>query len=209
MMFCMARSVSSVPPFRKRSATFLLITRRCKSPITMPTKWASTKSYHLKGYGKSCAAKMKTDTNHTLYSDIPNNMGGKDSAPQPVEHLLAAYIGCTQATALFVGRNMKPRILIDRIEFDIVGHRDERGALDDLPITSQSPLPQIHARLSSLTGSIRVFSKNRSGQEIAIGEELIELLEKHVEHRCPVANMMILSGCQINVMWEDGNFRNT
>eukprot|EP00979_Chaetoceros_neogracilis_P012657 scaffold3411_cov190-Chaetoceros_neogracile.AAC.8 len=193
------------PPFPNRCAAFLQTARRCKIPVTIQqSKLASTNSYQLKGYGQSCAANMKTNTNHTLCTDIPKSMGGKDSAPQPVEHLLAAYIGCTQATALFVGRNMKPRVLIDKIEFDIVGHRDERGALDDIPITDQSPLPQTPARLASLTGSIRVFSKDRLGQEVAIGEGVIRLLEKHVEHRCPVANMMILSGCQIHVLWEDG-----
>ena len=53
---------------------------------------------------------------------------------------------------VFVGRNTKPRVLVDKIAFDIVGQRDECGAVDDLPITQQSPLrvPKIPARLSSI-----------------------------------------------------------
>ena len=45
-------------------------------------------------------------------------MGGANLAPQPVETLLAALIGCTQATALFVGRQLG--VVIDKMEFDIV-----------------------------------------------------------------------------------------
>ena len=187
------------------STTLLCITRHSANPITMSSRLASLKTYQLKGFGESCKTNVLTDTTHKLNTDIPKAMGGQDSAPQPVEHLLSAYIGCTQATAIFVGRNMKPRVLVDKIEFDIVGQRDERGAVDDLPITQQSPLPQIPARLSSINGTIRVFTKDRSGEMIAMGEGSLELLEKHVEHRCPIANMMILSGCEMSVRWEDGN----
>jgi len=190
------------------STALLSTTRRSANPITMSSRLASSKTYHLKGFGESCKTNVLTDTTHKLNTDIPKAMGGQDSAPQPVEHLLAAYIGCTQATAVFVGRNMKPRILIDKIEFDIVGQRDEHGALDDVPITQQSPLPQIPARLSSINGSITVFTKDRSGEMIAMEEGSLELLEKHVEHRCPIANMMILSGCEMKVLWEDGNGTN-
>jgi len=131
-------------------------------------------------------------------------MGGNDAAPQPVEYLLASFIGCTQATAIFVGRNMKPRVFIDRIEFDIVGERDERGALDELPIEVGTRLPDVPARLISVSGSIKVFAKNRKGEGVEIGESTIRLLEKHTEARCPVANMMIASGCSVEVEWVDG-----
>jgi len=144
-------------------------------------------------------------------------MGGGDSAPQPVEHLLAAYIGCTQATAMFVGRNMKPRIQIDRLEFDIVGERDIRGALDCLPIVSRSEssdgtdeleegkeFPSIPARLLCVKGFITVYAKDRKGKIVEIGDSALKLLEVHTERRCPVANMMIESGCSVQVDWIDG-----
>ena len=92
------------------------------------------KSYTLNGVGKGSRVEMTTNTGHELHTDVPLKMGGTDSAPQPVETLLAALLGCTQATAIFVGRHLEPRILIERLEFvDIVAERDERGALT-LPI---------------------------------------------------------------------------
>ena len=99
---------------------------------------------------------------------------------------------------------MKPRVFIDRIEFDIVGERDERGALDELPIEVGTRLPDVPARLISVSGSIKVFAKNRKGEGVEIGESTIRLLEKHTEARCPVANMMIASGCLVEVEWVDG-----
>ena len=98
------------------------------------------KHYNIKGNGKQSIVKMQTNTGHTIQTDIPQKMGGKDTAPQPVEYLLSALIGCTQATSTYVGRMMKPRLLIDRIDFDIHGYRDERGALE-LPIDTVPSIP--------------------------------------------------------------------
>ena len=81
------------------------------------------KNYHITGTGTKSFVSMKTNTNHTIETDVPKKMGGGDEAPQPVETLLAAWVGCTQATALYVGRNMEPRLLIDRIEFDVEAYR--------------------------------------------------------------------------------------
>ena len=142
--------------------------------------------------------KIFTDTEHLLYTDLPKKMGGKNTAPQPVETLLAAWMGCTQATALFVGRQMKPnRLLIDRLVFDnIQGERDERGALT-LPIDENPPVP---SRLVRVTGSITVY--RAKGEPIS--QEEMELLREQTELRCPVANMMMASGCQMNVEWVCG-----
>ena len=49
------------------------------------------KHYNIKGNGQQSIVKMQTNTGHTIQTDIPHKMGGKDTAPQPVEHLLAAH----------------------------------------------------------------------------------------------------------------------
>lgn len=175
------------------------------------------KTYRLTGHGRRGSTDIRTNTNHAIRTDIPLSMGGENTAPQPVEHLLAAFIGCTQATAIFVGRNMKPRILIDRIEFDIEAERDERGALDCLPILpnplddeddddhhDNAAFPSVPARLQCIKGSIIVHAKNRKGEKIKIGDEAMRLLEIHTEKRCPVANMIVNSGCSMHVKWVDG-----
>lgn len=158
-----------------------------------------TKSYQLNGVGRKSSVEMTTNTGHVLTTDVPLKMGGGDTAPQPVETLLAALLGCTQATAVFVGRQMQPRILIDRLEFvNIEARRDERGALE-LPITSD---PVIPARLQNITGTIRVYTKGNKGSSLT--NEQLKLLSHQTELRCPVANMIIASGCEMNVEWVDG-----
>jgi len=143
---------------------------------------------------------MQTNTGHTIQTDIPHKMGGKNTAPQPVEYLLAALIGCTQATAIYVGRMMKPRLLIDRIEFDIHGYRDERGALE-LPIEK---VPSIPARLQCVSGTVKVYFK-KNGMKVS--NEEFSILAEQTEQRCPVANMMYASGCDMDIKWINGNMK--
>ena len=159
------------------------------------------KSYALQGKGKGTMVSVSTNTGHSMQLDVPTKMGGKNCAPQPVEHLLAAYIGCTHVTALFVGRNMNPRILIDRMEFDLHAERDERGALQ-LPIEET---PSIPARLMRVFGEITIYLKTARGNTpLTLTPEELALLSEQTEARCPVANMMSASGCEIQVSWKQG-----
>lgn len=156
---------------------------------------------------------------HSLSTDLPKKQGGQDKEAQPVEHLLAAWAGCTQATALFVSRQImsmttttivgvnKKRVLVllDRLEFDdIEAYRDERGALH-LPIHEQPPVP---SRLLALRGTIRVFmtaQPTSQQQAVVMTPNQLRMLQEQTELRCPVANMMLASGCRMDVTWVDGN----
>lgn len=169
-------------------------------------RWDSSpymKTYQIKGLGEKNSIMAHTNTNHKIQTDLPRAMGGMDKAPQPVEYLLAAFIGCTQATAVYVGRNMRPRRLnISKINFDITAHRDERGALGgSIPIEKDSDLPEVPSRLQLIQGTIQVMLKNN---EQVSDEEMI-LLEKQTEARCPVANMIRSSGCTVDIKWIDGS----
>lgn len=155
------------------------------------------KSYAITGTGKGNAVDMQTNTGHELFTDVPKKMGGTDSAPQPVEHLLAALVGCAQATAIFVGRSMKPRLLIDRIEFDIQAQRDARGAL----LQPIEETPDIPARLQYVSGTAKVFFKGST----SVSSEELHLLGEQTEARCPVANMMMASGCTMDIQWVNGD----
>lgn len=141
---------------------------------------------------------METDTGHVLRTDVPKKMGGSDAAPQPVEHLLAALVGCTQATATYVGRMMEPRLIVDRIDFDVRAHRDERGALE-LPIES---VPAVPARLQRVSGTAMVHFRKGADEEVS--EEQLRILRDQTEARCPVANMMHASGCVMDMQWAEG-----
>jgi uncharacterized OsmC-like protein len=159
------------------------------------------KKYKIRGStdGQSrVGVRLVTNTGHALQTDLPRLTGGRDQAAQPVETLLAALIGCTQATAMFVARNLRPsRLAIDRIDFDVEAVRDERGALS-LPI---DVTPDVPSRLRSVAGTVRVHAANNG----EIDDSVLELLREQTEIRCPVANMMIASGCDLNVRWIDGS----
>jgi hypothetical protein len=83
------------------------------------------------------------------------------------------------------------------MEFDIFASRDERGALQ-LPI---EVIPDVPSRLEAVRGIVRVYSGN--GQAISL--ERLNLLRDQTEARCPVANMMLASGCHLDISWVDGN----
>ena len=153
------------------------------------------KSYKIQGTGKRGAVEMRTNTDHVLHSDVLFKMGGQNTAPQPVELLLAALVGCTQATAVYVGRMMTPRLLIDKIEFDFGGFRDERGALE-LPIDQ---FPKIPARLKYVRGKINIHFK----KGFTPTSEQLQSLKGQTEARCPIANMMHASGCNLDIEWID------
>jgi uncharacterized OsmC-like protein len=157
------------------------------------------KWYQLKGMGEKSSVTVYTDTGHEIRTDLPKTMGGTNNAPQPVEYLLSAWMGCTHATAIFVARNLKPRRLnISRIDFDIRAYRDERGAISgSLPIEKDSPLPDVPSRLQLIRGTIKIQLKN----DEKISEEEMYTLERQTEARCPVANMIHSSGCTFDVKW--------
>ena len=160
------------------------------------------KYYSIKGSGKRSTVNMTTNTNHNLQTDVPIQMGGQNSAPQPVETLLASLIGCTQATAIYVGRMMTPRLLIDRIDFDINAYRDERGAFMQ-PI---DVVPSIPARLQCVSGTVKVyFKKGIDNNNDDVTEEQLKVLGEQTEARCPVANMMHASGCSMDIKWMIGD----
>jgi putative redox protein len=159
------------------------------------------KYYSIKGSGKRSTVNMTTNTNHNLQTDVPIQMGGQNSAPQPVELLLASLIGCTQATAIYVGRMMTPRLLIDRIDFDINAYRDERGALMQ-PI---DVVPSIPARLQCVSGTVKVYFKKGIDNNDDVTEEQLKVLGEQTEARCPVANMMHASGCSMDIKWMIGD----
>jgi hypothetical protein len=84
-----------------------------------------------------------------MNTDVPWNMGGTDSAPQPIELLLMSFIGCTQATAFFVSRHLQIMTtsshddetisfeLQDMVFHNITTFRDIRHSIQNVPIRVQ------------------------------------------------------------------------
>jgi len=113
-------------------------------------------------------------------------MGGLNTAPQPVEMLLASLCGCEQVTAEFIARHMKPRVKIDKIEFEIQAARNPRAAIT-LPLGVDLP----PSRLERIWGTATVHS--------TASQEQIDIIAKEIKKRCPIANMIVLSGCVLDI----------
>ena len=149
------------------------------------------KRYKVNGGGDKVNCSVTTEDGWKISTDTPKNQGGTNTAPQPVSLLLASLCGCELATARFVALKSSPRIKMGRIEFDLNAKRDERGAIS-LPLGSPLPVP---ARLEHIWGTATVYNTNAT-------EEQITRLGDEVHQRCPVANMIILSGCVLDIQWK-------
>eukprot|EP00434_Breviolum_minutum_P003761 symbB.v1.2.003311.t1/scaffold182.1/size414077/24 len=156
-------------------------------------KWSSIrtprwKRYELTAEGAGCRTETVTEDGYHIESDTPKSAGGSGTAPQPVQLLLGALVGCEQATAKFVAAKMRLPA-IRRIEFEIQAERDEWGSL--APPIQEPPLEP--SRLQRIWGTAHVYS-DASADEIAAVAEA-------VKKRCPVASMVIESGCELDVRW--------
>ena len=133
----------------------------------------------------------KTASGHTIESGLPRASGGDDAAAEPVYHLLAALCGCEAATAAYVARRMRPRVrLLAPLVFELSAMRDERGALA-LPVERDPPVP---ARLLRVVGTVAVATD--------ADDEQLALLERQTHRRCPVANMLVASGVDLDLSFE-------
>ncbi|CAK9081723.1 132 kDa protein [Durusdinium trenchii] len=178
---------------RERFAILARSTTRCGHDPGVPSHSFLPGSpiqqcYNLTAEGAGCKTVTLTDDGYSIESDTPKSTGGSGTAPQPVQLLLAALVGCEQATAKFVA--MKMRVPpIRRIQFELHAERDEWGSLAG-PI-DQHPLQP--SRLQRIWGTAHVYSDANASQIRAISEA--------VKKRCPVASMVIESGCELDVRW--------
>mmetsp|Transcript_31164 Transcript_31164/g.68193 ORF Transcript_31164/g.68193 Transcript_31164/m.68193 type:complete len:222 (+) Transcript_31164:1-666(+) len=175
---------------------------------------------------------ISTDTGHTIRTDVPKHMGGDDIAPQPVELLLAALVGCKTTTAHFVSRHLwrGSTFRIEAIEWlNVTAERDNRGAVS-LPIDAA---PAVVAGLSIVTGVARVNLTRRckaiatargaptdarnetreatpeaAASAASVGEVPdLRRLGEIVAQRCPVGAMVAESGCVVDIDWQLGTVR--
>ena len=150
-----------------------------------------SKEYHIRGQGERTRTNIYVHNSKDLpviSTDVPVSMGGKNAAPQPVEMLLASLCGCEQVTAEFVARHSKPRMQIDKIEFEVFAKRDNKAVIT-LPL--DAPLPP--ARLERIWGTATVHTTAAQTQ--------VDILSREIKRRCPIANMVELSGCELDIVY--------
>lgn len=177
---------------RTRVPCVRVVSSRGASSASSSDDGAKVKMYDVRGKGVAGGCSIRAGEKHKVQTDLPKSMGGNDEAPQPVELLVSALIGCEQATAAFVARHMKPRMKLKGVQFRYIATRDDRGATA-LPL---DVIPPVSARLQKVSGTalVHIFSGTETN-------ERIDQLKRHVEARCPVANTLASAGCELNINW--------
>jgi uncharacterized OsmC-like protein len=104
----------------------------------------------------------------SLVVDEPEELGGLDSAPNPVEYLLAAYAGCINVVIHLVAKDLK--INVSNIKIDI------NGDINPGRLLGLSQLDR--AGFESLNVDIDLDSDSP--------RELIDKLFEQVKDRCPL-----------------------
>ena len=145
------------------------------------------KTYGLTAVGERCNCESKTDDGFTIRSDTPKSAGGLGGGAQPVQLLLSSLVGCEQATAHFLARKL--RMKLEKIEFNIEAQRDEWGSMAR-PVDAEAGAV---SRLQRIWGSAFVHGD--------MSDEQVAQLAALVHVRCPVANMVTASGCELEIVW--------
>jgi len=153
---------------------------------TLRVAASASKSYHLRAMGAGSLSTSRTGSGHIVTTDVPTTSGGKDSAAEPIYHLLSALVGCKTATCTFVARKMK--LNVRELQFELSAERDQQGSLS-MPIEQD---PKVSAALQEITGVCYVDAPGVTDEELA-------MLARQTHLRCPVACMIVASGTKLDV----------
>ncbi|AIE58966.1 OsmC family protein [Bacillus methanolicus] len=115
-------------------------------------------------------------------TDEPTELGGSDTAPNPMEYVCAALNGCNGVMIPLVAKELD--FSFSGIDFETTGIVDIRGLMGEEGV---SPHFQ----------KIR-FRVNIQTEE---SEERIEQLKNEVERRCPVMNLLLDAGVKVDSKW--------
>ena len=104
----------------------------------------------------------------SIVVDEPENFGGKDSAPAPVEYILAGYAGCLNVLVNLIAKEMG--ITIKNLEINIIG--------DINPEKLLGVSDKERAGFKSLNIHLDI--------ESGASKEVLQKLLNQVKERCPV-----------------------
>lgn len=108
----------------------------------------------------------------SLSFDEPPSLGGKDAAPNPVEGLLAAFVGCLGIVTVVVAR--EKNLPVEKIAIEAEGDLDPRGFMGQYNLVRPGFL--------AIRFVVKVSGK-LSPDDLAV------LLEE-VKKRCPVSDVL-------------------
>jgi len=137
--------------------------------------------HHGYGTGVHHSVEIK-DSDHTIIAEGHPAFGGTDSAPSPLDYVLAGLISCNQVTAQIValGKN------IELGEFNI----DLKADLDNSVLVYGA---EGNANFTSIDLEVEVESK--------LSEEEFTEFVSEVERRCPLTQLYVRSGVNVRNNW--------
>lgn len=119
----------------------------------------------------------------TLVTDEPEQRGGSDTAPTPLETVLGALCGCKGTTIYLVAEALK---------FDYAAAEFEGSSIVDL--RGPRGVPGIRPYYESVDLKIILYTDEP--------ERRVAQLRKNVEFRCPVMNLLRGANVALNVEWD-------
>ena len=185
------------------------------------------KSYSIATTFSGSSPSDPPSTTHLLTgTGIPLTTTGSHSKlhPQPIDLVLGGLAGCLRSTCDYVFskwslpltsssathpavsppppfRPPSSSLLSDYVScvsIQVEGHRDSLGAVS-LPL---SVTPPLSSRLFRVHGQVVVHAySDLPLSSVSSQEDLARDLEKCVEVRCPVSNMLRASGCDVDLKW--------
>lgn len=117
-----------------------------------------------------------------VYTDEPASLGGGNSAPSPLETVLAALVGCDGVIIHGVAKAMG---------FDYVGV--ELSCESQIDVRGPKGVPGVRPYFERASLEITVYTDE--------SEARFRQLEKNVEFRCPVMNLMRAADVDLQATW--------
>lgn len=118
-----------------------------------------------------------------VYTDEPDSLGGTNTAPSPLETVLIALVGCDGVIINGVAQAMG--FAYSAVEFECSSQIDVRGP---------KGVPGVRPYFESTDLKIVLFTDEP--------ENRVRQLQRNVEFRCPVMNLMRAADVQMNVDWQ-------
>lgn len=117
-----------------------------------------------------------------LESDEPDTLGGTNRAPSPLELALVSLVSCDGVIINGVAQAM--RFEYSRVEFGCTAQIDVRGP---------KGVKGVRPYFEKVDLTITVTTDEP--------EERLQTLRRNVEFRCPVTNLFVSAGVEMNVDW--------
>ena len=147
------------------------------------------KTIKISGKGQGFTANLQAG-HHSIITDEPVDMGGKDQGSSPLEYTLAALAGCENVLTHMIAKEMN--FNLDKIDYEVSGTFDMRGLMGEPNIRPY--FNDIH-----LTAKLDTTESN----------ERIQALKQEVDQRCPMYTMLQAADIDMKSEWVSSSIDQT